>query len=886
MNQKSYEIAFRLGAKMDSSLRTAFASANKNMSQLNRNSGTLSQSTGTLTRTMGNLTGAVGRVTPAFGNMLKNVSGGITSGLIAPFRSAIGMVQQYAGALGLLSGGALAGSGMNRLSAIENAQTSLTVMMGDAKTAKKFLDEVLAFAKTTPFAFPDLAETSRNLIAFGMDSKKVVPTMKAIGDAAAASGKGSEGLRQIAGAFGSMQVSGTLSLGEINRLMDAGIPALKIMANQTGLSVDKLKKLISKGMFESGESIDMLVKGMQEGTKGVAGETAAMAGIMEETKKNWTGSVDSLKSSISSTMATIMEPAKPHIQAAMAWFGATFSKLPPIVFKVVEKVKPTFLGIVNVAKKTGNAISGIFNAFKGGTGTIKGILSFRKMGLSKEQTDTAIKMIQTVKQNFQLAFSKVAEYAPIVFTAIRNAFSKVGPFISKAADGFKAYSDKVREIAGLVAPYVKSGLGAVIGVVKDVVGKIAAFWNENGAEIIQAVKNVAKVIGGIFKVLAPVVLFVINMIWQNVKGVIRGGLNVILGLVKVFSSRFTGNWKGLWDGVKQLLGGALEFLWNLWNLLMMGRLVKGVATVVKSIIGFFKGLGPKLATNVQYYYHLFMDKFYQIGVGILRTIASSVGKIIGVARNAITNFITIFQTARTFGVNIFMSIVSAVRNLFSNVFGYISNIISTIVSGAVGRISGFITSVQGFILNLQTNIYSIFTNLQTVMATPFNYLKTIVESVVSGATGLVKGLFDGVTAAGRGAINSLVVAANGMLGGINKINFKVPDWVPKIGGQQLGFNLPKIPMLAKGGVTTGPTLAMIGEGAEQEAVLPLSRLQALLNPKKDKGNSGNQYVYNPIYQFQGDTSKEDIEKVDNKSKLDFNQWIREKEEDDDRLSFA
>ena len=33
-----------------------------------------------------------------------------------------------------------------------------------------------------------------------------------------------------------------------------------------------------------------------------------------------------------------------------------------------------------------------------------------------------------------------------------------------------------------------------------------------------------------------------------------------------------------------------------------------------------------------------------------------------------------------------------------------------------------------------------------------------------------------------------------------------------------------IPKMAAGGVATGPTLAMIGEGSESEAVLPLSNL--------------------------------------------------------------
>lgn len=55
----------------------------------------------------------------------------------------------------------------------------------------------------------------------------------------------------------------------------------------------------------------------------------------------------------------------------------------------------------------------------------------------------------------------------------------------------------------------------------------------------------------------------------------------------------------------------------------------------------------------------------------------------------------------------------------------------------------------------------------------------------------------------------------------------VPDWVPGIGG--LGFGgfdiFPDLPYLAKGGVVTGPTLAMIGE-AGPEAVVPLDRLGA------------------------------------------------------------
>jgi hypothetical protein len=56
---------------------------------------------------------------------------------------------------------------------------------------------------------------------------------------------------------------------------------------------------------------------------------------------------------------------------------------------------------------------------------------------------------------------------------------------------------------------------------------------------------------------------------------------------------------------------------------------------------------------------------------------------------------------------------------------------------------------------------------------------------------------------------------------IGKLSFKVPGWVPGIGGS--GFDVPDIPMLAQGGIVTSPTLAMIGE-AGPEAVIPLSKM--------------------------------------------------------------
>lgn len=68
---------------------------------------------------------------------------------------------------------------------------------------------------------------------------------------------------------------------------------------------------------------------------------------------------------------------------------------------------------------------------------------------------------------------------------------------------------------------------------------------------------------------------------------------------------------------------------------------------------------------------------------------------------------------------------------------------------------------------------------------------------------------------------------------LNKIKVTVPGWVPGIGGKKFGIDIPPFnpPLLAEGGIVSarsGGTLAVIGEGREAEAVIPLSKLDSML----------------------------------------------------------
>ena len=73
----------------------------------------------------------------------------------------------------------------------------------------------------------------------------------------------------------------------------------------------------------------------------------------------------------------------------------------------------------------------------------------------------------------------------------------------------------------------------------------------------------------------------------------------------------------------------------------------------------------------------------------------------------------------------------------------------------------------------------------------------------------------------KGIFNAIAKAWNNTIG---KLSFKIPGWVPGLGGK--GFDVPNIPELADGGIVTRPTLALVGE-AGPEAVVPLDRTRGM-----------------------------------------------------------
>ncbi len=171
-------------------------------------------------------------------------------------------------------------------------------------------------------------------------------------------------------------------------------------------------------------------------------------------------------------------------------------------------------------------------------------------------------------------------------------------------------------------------------------------------------------------------------------------------------------------------------------------------------------------------------------------------------------------------------LVEWIAKLLAPMFEKMAQSLSNSVKLMVDVIDGLITSFKGLI--------------QFVAGVFTGDWKTAWE----GVKNIFKGVFDSLVAVIKTPLNLIIDAINALIGGIvtgvntaiqaiNRLSFKVPDWVPGVGGSKFGFSIkelsaPKIPKLASGGFVkkNTPQLAIIGDNRHQgEVVAPEDKLK-------------------------------------------------------------
>ena len=286
----------------------------------------------------------------------------------------------------------------------------------------------------------------------------------------------------------------------------------------------------------------------------------------------------------------------------------------------------------------------------------------------------------------------------------------------------------------------------------------------------------------------------------------------------------------------------------------LGITIAGIVKSVKAIINFIQN--PTWANFVEVLEGISLA---MVGIGVMVGVLTGnwIPLVIGLIALIVTEIVKHWDEIK--------NVLGAVGTwIYDYVIMPVWNVISAIIDNIVSGIKLTISIIDGIFTALISILIAPFQTMWETVKNIFNGVKQMFQGLVkiikSLFSGDIKGVLEGfktflggfvnvIWSILKAPINYLIKGINALIRGVNKIKFDVPDWVPVIGGQRWGFNLPSIPELAKGGIISQPTQAIIGE-AGKEAVMPLENnmewLDLLANKLATKINSsgGGYYIIN------------------------------------------
>ncbi|EIZ6691145.1 tape measure protein [Listeria monocytogenes] len=427
-------------------------------------------------------------------------------------------VLRLAAAFGLIAATKnVVGSAIGRVDTIDTATKSLTVLTGSAKDAQLVMTDLAAAIDGTPIALDAVALGAKKMVAAGMKAANVKPVFTAIADAAYGVGNGSESIDQMTDAISALQASGVAYSDDINRLVDAGVPAWQILANSTGKSVGEMKKYVSEGSLESTKAIAMLTKGIEEGTTGMAGNTAKMAGLAKTAGNTISGSFANMKTAAVKSLANIAENLKgPIIQAldvaknAFKQFAAVTAspefqkKLSDLIQKIKEfipvliewapvlaKVAAGFVAF-NIISSVYSKVAGLVMAFRGlassGTllggivNTVKGAFVGLKAALGSASVafgvitaviGTVVAVLYGMYTAFKENTAGIKGFLSGMWDAVKNSFGKIVDVFKQIVSALKPVGSGFKDILKYIGVGVWVAFGIVLATVVDIIQVLA-----------------------------------------------------------------------------------------------------------------------------------------------------------------------------------------------------------------------------------------------------------------------------------------------------------------------------------------------------------------------------------------------------------------------------
>lgn len=250
-------------------------------------------------------------------------------------------------------GGALVASGLYQFgeaaiearSRIEQLEVSFSTLLGSQAQANALLQEIREYGTVTPYDTEGLAQAARLMLSYGMETNKVMPTLRMLGDISMGD---KEKLQSLTLAFSQMSASGRVCKEDLNQMVNAGFNPLQIISEETGESIGELNDKVSAGKISVNQIEQAFISATSEGGK--------FHGMVDNMSNTLSGKIAQMSDSWDNLKASIGGLSSPAVLNSIQIAVKTIDGLTEAVERLKEAAGDTTRYDAGYGKLTSNAL--------------------------------------------------------------------------------------------------------------------------------------------------------------------------------------------------------------------------------------------------------------------------------------------------------------------------------------------------------------------------------------------------------------------------------------------------------------------------------------------------------------------------------------------------
>lgn len=165
----------------------------------------------------------------------------------------------------------------------QQLEIAFTTMLGSAEQASSLMGQLVNTAASTPFDLQGIANSAKQLLAYGESADTVNDTLVRLGNIASGL---SIPLNDLTMLYGTTMVQGRLFTQDVRQFMGRGIPLVQELAKELGKTETEINNMVTAGQIGFPE--------VQKVIENLTNEGGMFYGLMEEQSKSLTGQLSNL----------------------------------------------------------------------------------------------------------------------------------------------------------------------------------------------------------------------------------------------------------------------------------------------------------------------------------------------------------------------------------------------------------------------------------------------------------------------------------------------------------------------------------------------------------------------------------------------------------------